>query len=215
MSCFPGRSRVILENGRLKTMYELSVGDRVLTLNPDTNQTKVDEVLAFSHQLAPGKGDQTYIRLTLDNGAVLSATSRHLICTADKDEFSSCEYVFAENVSPGSYVYYIDAGGRAPVAMQRVSNVTVDISDQGLYSPLTSTGTLIVNGVLVSCYATLPSHSLMHFLWSPLRAFHSVSKYLGIMNIFHSLSDWLASSGESLDVHSRAIFSTAQYLTTG
>ena len=39
----------------------------------------------------------------------------------------------------------------------------------GVYSPLTSQGNIIVDGVLASCYSDFDSHAIQHVAWAPFR----------------------------------------------
>lgn len=55
-----------------------------------------------------------------------------------------------------------------PVRLTTLSKIKKS-RGRGVYAPLTSHGTLLVNGYLVSCYATVADHSLAHDSLSPLR----------------------------------------------
>ena len=44
----------------------------------------------------------------------------------------------------------------------------------GAFRPITMEGTIIVDGVLASCYAHSPDHDLAHFAMAPLRWFPDI-----------------------------------------
>jgi len=45
--------------------------------------------------------------------------------------------------------------------------------ETGVYAPLTSTGNLVVDGVLTSCYAVIDDQSLAHLAFAPVRLAHN------------------------------------------
>jgi len=51
----------------------------------------------------------------------------------------------------------------------RITNINNSTIQRGVYAPLTTDGTLIVNGVLVSCYANISSQSIAHDSMTSLR----------------------------------------------
>ena len=72
----------------------------------------------------------------------------------------------AKNIHTGMSIFVIDEEGA--LIEDRVSNVT-DVIKQGYMAPLTEEGTLIVNGVAASCYATINSHAVAHAVMAPMR----------------------------------------------
>ena len=48
----------------------------------------------------------------------------------------------------------------------------------GAYSPLTTEGNLMVDGVLASCYASFPDHDMAHFTMAPMRWFPKLMNWI-------------------------------------
>merc|ERR1711994_1098144 len=71
---------------------------------------------------------------------------------------------FANTVSVGDYLW---SGGSGLV---KVKSVTSEVLT-GVYAPLTSTGTLLVDDLLSSSYANLISHQVAHVAFLPYRIF--------------------------------------------
>lgn len=81
--------------------------------------------------------------------------------------------VFASEVRPGQCL--LTSGGEAGSrgTFSPVTSVHVQTST-GLYAPLTERGSIVVDGVLASCYAAVDSHRLAHWALAPLRFFYSL-----------------------------------------
>lgn len=104
-------------------------------------------------------------QITTNTGRQLSLTSSHLLPTDIHG------YVMAKNIRIGMNVYVMNDND--VLITETVSNVS-DIMKQGYIAPLTEEGTLIVNNVAASCYATINSHYTAHMVLSPLRWWYNL-----------------------------------------
>jgi hypothetical protein len=98
--------------------------------------------------------------LTTLSGQQLSLTSSHLLLTATDG------YVMAKNVHVGMNIFVMGDNGQ--LATDTIIDM-VDVVRQGYAAPLTQEGTIIVNHVAASCYATINSHRLAHAAVAPMR----------------------------------------------
>ncbi|CAF1237450.1 unnamed protein product [Adineta steineri] len=161
--CFSADSLVTLSNGKQKSIAHLQSGEALLAYNHKTKQitsTHLITMLDFQpHQFAIFK------QVTTSTGRQLSLTSSHLLPTDEHD------YVMAKNLDIGMNIYVMNDDG--VMVRETISNLT-DVVKQGYMAPLTEEGTLIVNNVVVSCYATINSHYGAHIILAPMRWWYSL-----------------------------------------
>jgi len=104
-------------------------------------------------------------QVTTVTGRHLSLTSSHLLPTDTQG------YVMAKNIRSGMHIYVMNDNG--VLITETVANVS-DIVKQGYIAPLTEEGTLIVNNVAASCYATINSHYTAHAVLAPMRWWYGI-----------------------------------------
>ncbi|CAM4798140.1 unnamed protein product [Rotaria magnacalcarata] len=161
--CFAADSLVTLANGNQKSIANLRSGDSLLAYDDKTKKvlsTNLITMLDFQPQRFA-----LFKQVTTHTGRQLSLTSAHLIPT-DKHG-----YVMAKNIHTGMNVYVMNDDGI--LITETVSNVS-DVVKQGYVAPLTVEGTLIVNNVATSCYATIDSHYIAHTVLAPMRWWYSL-----------------------------------------
>lgn len=193
--CFPGDAQIILEGGATKQMRDLHPGDRVLASSTTDGHGPLlySPVLSFlDHQPNVTK---TFYIIGTNTGLNITLTAAHLIfvtdCTGGPSEpkweetaeeqllgsrpswDAGPRTVFASDVRPGQCVIT----PQSKVGSQATLSVVTFVEEQrssGLYAPLTQHGSIVVNGVLASCYAAVDNHHLAHWVLAPLRFFYSL-----------------------------------------
>lgn len=155
--CFSGDSTVRIRGAYKRVeLAKLSVGDYVL----DANMRFV-KVIGWLHREPEVEAD--FLQLHHSRGT-LSVTREHLVfCAVASDYVPSIQVKCME-------VPDIDGS----LASSEISRVT-EIRSSGIYAPLTESGSLLVDGVHVSCYAEperLPfkvTHSLGQLAMAPFK----------------------------------------------
>ena len=98
----------------------------------------------------------------------MQLTKKHLIIKSkDGKNFEAC---FAEKVEPGDFVKVLSSNGTTLV-IAKVNKVSVQ-RNYGAFAPLTEEGTILVNGILASCYALTENHNTAHLSFWPWRIFN-------------------------------------------
>lgn len=173
--CFPSNSTVAVLEGpgsvARRQMQDLSVGDRVLTAGG------FSEVFAFMDHATAVEAD--FLRLSVASGAELVLSRDHIVFAhADKRP------VLAAEVQEGDFLWVSQGAaargvGQAPLQLSRVVAIATERA-KGLHAPLTSEGSVIVNGVLASTSVAvqtlqwggvplLTGHRIGMLLHAPLR----------------------------------------------
>ncbi|CAJ1086891.1 indian hedgehog B protein-like [Xyrichtys novacula] len=173
--CFPGEATVTLEGGGHKSIRDLQPGERVLA-SAGSGKLVYSEVLAFLDY------DPTtwklFYTLQTKAGARLSLTAAHLLFVTEGNcsegaglAPGALRTVYASDAQPGQCML-VSEGETGQSRLSHITQVSVRGS-RGAFAPLTQQGTLVVDGVVASCYAVLDQHSLAHWAFSPLRLIYS------------------------------------------
>lgn len=192
--CFPAGASVVTPQGA-KRMEDLRVGDTVRVMTTDGRLTW-SQVCGWAHR--DQQASAPYLRLTTSHRQLV-VSGDHLVATIAG---SSISFVPAKTIQPGHTLVECDnstAEGSAGVWGNRVVSVDA-VHAQGVFAPLTLTGTVVVDGVAASCYAATKSHTLAHAAMKPVRAGwrHNPEKYATAAN--HSTAKHVPGSHRYVDV---------------
>lgn len=172
--CFPPMATVYTEHGGTMNMAGLQLGDKVLSLKAN-GKLGYSEVVSFLDRDENRAG--MYYTITTSDVRTITLTDKHLIYTSATNSSSIESYVanYAQTVQIGQFVLIND--NDSEVRSSQVTHVTSQ-TVKGVYAPLTHDGTIVVNGVVTSCYGVINSERIAHLSCSPLRWMHSLSKYI-------------------------------------
>ena len=171
-------------------MSDLQAGDLVLTVD-DKNELVFSPIILDLHRSPNGNGE--FLVIQTNTGHSITLSPQHLMYSKQQDEedqgttnktnivdFKSFRTVFASNVKIGDLVLVHNN------YKGMTSGVVVQIEEmvlQGVYSPLTYQGNLIVDNILASCYSDFDSHELQHFAFSPFRLMHRIMEFLPCIKV--------------------------------
>ena len=157
--CFPGSAHVQLPSGDRKQMQDLRVGELVLT--GSGHFLPILGWLDYNPRITTN-----FTRIHTNQSSSLSLTGSHVIFT-DPGKEESYETKFTRDLEVGDILVHEASGNKAEII--KIQNELIT----GFYAPLTASGTLVVNGFLVSCYASY-SHYVSHAALFPARTWPDV-----------------------------------------
>ncbi len=162
--CFPADSLVICKDiGKIK-MENLALGDDVLTCDL-TGQLKFEPIILFSH------GDKTktgqYLTLSLSDSSTMSLSSEHLIHVGKLGNLKAASQLQVDDI--------IFVADNAKDTVTHVSVVAIKVeSKKGMFAPHTTGGSIVVDGVVASCYTTVLPPVVAHAMLLPARWLHAL-----------------------------------------
>lgn len=157
-TCFPAVARVITPAGP-KPVAQLAVGDKVLAVDVSTGKAVFDSVYLTPHRDAGAAATYLNIRASPVGAAgsskVLTLSPMHYVPTAcGVGQQQQC-LKHAREVAAGDLVWLLQ-GQQAVLA--RVDEVTASI-EQGMYSPWTLSGSIVVEGFAASTHTAWPGEA--------------------------------------------------------
>lgn len=173
--CFPGSAEAYTAGGGVR-MASVVVGTNVVDSVSDGRS--VSKIVLFTHRQAPKGRDGAYPFVELRTKEFrIRLSGSHLLPVDGR-------LLEAGRALVGAWVETVN-GSQQIIAKRTVW-------DGGLYNPQTTSGFLVVDGILASCYTSTLNHATAHALLAPLRM---VSRFqLDVTtNWLISLSDFVES----------------------
>jgi hypothetical protein len=151
-SCFSGSSQVALDDGSSKALSDITSNDRALVNEHNT----YEPVIAFIHAKLNG----LFEFLAIDVQSLMSNATSTLFVTANHlvFDFDSGKACFAGDFRVGDRVQFVENSEIVPGEVVRIRLT----KQKGFYAPLTPSGTIVIDGVRCSNYATVSNHDLAH-----------------------------------------------------
>ncbi len=156
-----------MSDGRSQSIMSIKPGDLVKAIDTSTGHLIDTEVVAILHKDSHKPTMFQVITDTL-NTTSISLSPSHLI------HVNNAGYVQARKLKLGDRLTLHSDRGLQQVV---VGSIRFEIQT-GFTAPLTSAGTLLVNGVDASCFAVVNSHRLANLGMMPVKVWYYVSKYI-------------------------------------
>ncbi|CAF2109372.1 unnamed protein product [Rotaria magnacalcarata] len=176
VGCFSSDSSVMLTNGEEKQIGYLQTGDEILTVD-DSAVIPTEMVFMLDKQTSKQAKFYTFIT---DSGHKISLTGFHLIPIVSPK--SKINYIAAREVQLGDQFYVLINGH---MESSSVRNITIEIK-QGYFAPLTLTGTILVNDILASCYASVKNHHWAQIFMTPFRWYYKLARLMSVNDPFNN-----------------------------
>lgn len=162
VSCFPSGAKVQLAANSTKKVEDLKQGDKIVTFDENGSLIE-DEIIGFLHYEV--NKNFTFLEIKTSNYEEnLLISKNHIIF--EKEEGSK----LAKELNFNSSLLHLQTNGN--MNSQKIIEIATVIK-KGAFAPLTKSGTLLVNGRLVSCYANHKNHNLAHKAFGMLRFMYS------------------------------------------
>lgn len=171
MGCFTAESTVTMANGDKRRLADLQVGEKVQSVDAKGNVI-LSEVLTFLDRDV--NQTREFVHLETTDSKSITVTPSHLLMVW-QPKINQVRYLFADKIEEGDYLLVnVDGENLEPRKVRKVSAVLA----QGVYAPLTSQGTLIVDSIAASCYAVIDSQKIAHWSFAPYRVVVNVWRWL-------------------------------------
>jgi hypothetical protein len=168
--CFPHDATVQSLRGVL-TMADVQIGDQLLAGRKD-GSVHYSEVYAWGHKDTEKPCE--YHMITAGT-RLMCVSGNHLVPVVQSKKSGSFRFIPAKKITDQDIIYTMDESERI-----REESVT-SISKQtklGAFAPFTKSGTILVDGVLASCYSEVSNHRAAHFCLSWLRVAHEMGFFI-------------------------------------
>ena len=147
------------------------MGDRVRTLDAHTRQLVDTDVIMIMD--ADSEHDSLFLDIRTHTNKSVRVSASHLVALSDGT------FKFAKQLRRDQDTLLTYDARTQTTQAERIALVLVEPS-HGYAAPLTQAGTLLVDGILVSSYAVVASHTLAHAAMAPVRWWYTMHTALNV-----------------------------------
>ena len=165
--CFPGSAIFIDKHGRQRNLSSMRIDDEVQVIT--NNEFRFEPVITFIHRQPEVM--QEFLQITTERNNILKITEDHLLFV---EKTGKAKAIPARDVKVGDTLFVRAVHSAEKDAVLSISKVY----DEGVYAPVTLSGTILVNNVHTSCYFDVLSHEWSHRAMSVARAVNYVSPWI-------------------------------------
>ena len=151
---FPSTTFLINSENQPMGITDVKVGDVLRSISHE-GKMQDDPVIAIL--VADDAKDEMFVQIKLMSGEVIEMKPKQLVYEFSEGRVTSS--TFAKDLKPGNVLFSLHPNILNIVAQTKL------VKKHGVYLPLTKSGTLFVNGVLVSCYGLMKSESVVKKLF--------------------------------------------------
>lgn len=176
--CFPASARVMTKEHGWRELRQLQGNELIATADLKTHQVRFERFLADLHSEDEHKQVRDYIRLEHEFGS-LDVSPWHFVRTEEHG------FLPAIHVKKGQHLMVADATSQH-LQISKVVSIR-EVSRSGIYSPLTFSGNVLIDGVLASTYTADEFHAFLSFE-AQEKLLKLVKDFNGIDRIMHALA---------------------------
>lgn len=162
-TCIDAEANAIMADGSLKRIGSLEIGDRVATLDKagQISSTDVIMMMDISDQ------ESNFLNITTSSNKNIRVSGTHLV------SIPGGQFKFAKELYRGDSIVTYDSALKAQTT-ETIKSILIE-PVVGYAAPLTMSGTLLVENILLSNYALLESHDLAHSVMAPVRWWYQIN----------------------------------------
>uniref|UniRef100_A0AC35U4X5 HintN domain-containing protein n=1 Tax=Rhabditophanes sp. KR3021 TaxID=114890 RepID=A0AC35U4X5_9BILA len=169
MQCFSADMTVTTPTGT-KRMDEINIGDSVMSI--EENVISFNRVIGFLHRKTNTTAEFRHIHT--NSKQALKLTEFHLIYKSKCQAGSKIALAYAKDVEVGDCVYTLLPGNAENKFIKEKITAIETVTEVGIFSPLTTSGDIIVNNVLVSCHSNFAAQALQQTFF---KSYQSVANF--------------------------------------
>lgn len=162
-TCIDAEANALMADGSFKKVGSLEIGDHVKTLDKNGQLTNTDVVMMMDLS----DQESLFLNITTSSDKNLRVSGTHLI------SIPNGEFKFAKELYRGDTIMTYDSKTQMQTEDTIKSILIEPVS--GYAAPLTMSGTLLVENILLSNYALLESHDLAHSVMAPVRWWYTIN----------------------------------------
>ncbi|CAF0895587.1 unnamed protein product [Adineta steineri] len=169
--CFSLNDTAQKPDGKQISIGNLQIGEKVLAIDKNDHIIST-EIIAILHY--ENNSQALFYTFTTETGHQVSLTPEHLIYIGNRT------YIQARHIDSKKHQLFI-RGENNQIEASNIRSIDVELK-HGYATPITQHGTLLVNSVSSSCYASIYYHSIGHMAMAPLRWIHQLKQIFGLIN---------------------------------